>query len=261
MPANININPDLFPPPENRDIKIWRYMDFSKFVSMLDAEALFFCRADLFEDPYEGSITTKDFESRSKNITPKPIPPSEEIQIRAELNKNARQWVYINCWHINEHESAAMWELYAKTSEAIAIQTTFEKLHNCFDKNIVLSPIRYVDYEKEHIPNENGLWQYFHKRKSFEHEKELRCVKLELNNPNMKKAKENNINNIYDFIRNNNNPKKGEQVRISLQNLIHKIHISPTAPSWFLGLVSNIVDKYDLNIDIVQSSLSNDPIF
>jgi len=30
--------------------KIWRYMDFTKFVNLLDTESLFFCRADSFED-------------------------------------------------------------------------------------------------------------------------------------------------------------------------------------------------------------------
>lgn len=25
----------------------------------------------------------------------------------------SRRWMYINCWHMNEHESAAMWKSYA----------------------------------------------------------------------------------------------------------------------------------------------------
>lgn len=40
----------------------------------------------------------------------------------------AQDWMYISCWHMNEYESAAMWKLYAKSSDAIAIQTTFQKL-------------------------------------------------------------------------------------------------------------------------------------
>ena len=35
------------------DTKLWRYQDFSKFVSLLDSGKLFFTRADSFDDPFE----------------------------------------------------------------------------------------------------------------------------------------------------------------------------------------------------------------
>ena len=35
---------DCKPPPDNA--VLWRYMDFTKFVSLLDKQALFFARAD-----------------------------------------------------------------------------------------------------------------------------------------------------------------------------------------------------------------------
>ena len=31
-----------FTPPADKNIKIWRYLDFTKFVSLLDQRALFF---------------------------------------------------------------------------------------------------------------------------------------------------------------------------------------------------------------------------
>jgi hypothetical protein len=40
--------------PEDRDTPIWRYMDFTKFVYMLDRQSLFFCRPDCLEDSFEG---------------------------------------------------------------------------------------------------------------------------------------------------------------------------------------------------------------
>ena len=39
--------------------KIWRYMDFTKFVNLLDTESLFFCRADRFYDKWEGIFPKK----------------------------------------------------------------------------------------------------------------------------------------------------------------------------------------------------------
>ena len=34
----------------------------------------------------------------------------------------------INCWHESDHESAAMWKLYAKDDNGIAIKTDFDSL-------------------------------------------------------------------------------------------------------------------------------------
>lgn len=48
----------IFIPPVNPDIKLWRYIDFTKLVSLLSREQLFFSRADKFADPFEGSAST-----------------------------------------------------------------------------------------------------------------------------------------------------------------------------------------------------------
>ena len=45
-----------FSPPSD-DAVLWRYMDFTKFVSLLDRSALFFARADKLNDPFEGSVS------------------------------------------------------------------------------------------------------------------------------------------------------------------------------------------------------------
>ena len=55
MPASIE-HP-CFIQPKNENIKIWRYMDFTKFVSLISSKSVFFCRSDLFEDPFEGSYS------------------------------------------------------------------------------------------------------------------------------------------------------------------------------------------------------------
>ena len=45
-------------PPNDKDV-LWRYTNFEVFVNLLDTEALYFTRADKFEDPYEGFIPAK----------------------------------------------------------------------------------------------------------------------------------------------------------------------------------------------------------
>ncbi len=47
-----------FEEPDDRTI-IWRYVDFTKFVSYLDKNALFFVRSDKLFDRYEGKYTDR----------------------------------------------------------------------------------------------------------------------------------------------------------------------------------------------------------
>jgi hypothetical protein len=45
----------VFESPGDPDIPLWRYMDLAKLVSLLDRGALWFARADLLGDRFEGS--------------------------------------------------------------------------------------------------------------------------------------------------------------------------------------------------------------
>ena len=45
-----------FTPPCNNAV-LWRYMDFTKFISLLDTSSLFFARADKLGDLFEGTYS------------------------------------------------------------------------------------------------------------------------------------------------------------------------------------------------------------
>ena len=45
----------VFRQPDEPTIKVWRYMDFTKLVSLIDSRRLYFARVDLLGDPFEGS--------------------------------------------------------------------------------------------------------------------------------------------------------------------------------------------------------------
>ena len=65
-------HPDFQLPPGAAQ-RIWRYMDFTKFVSMLDSGGLFFAQAATLEDPFEGSFTVTDVETRPE-LPRSPVP-------------------------------------------------------------------------------------------------------------------------------------------------------------------------------------------
>jgi hypothetical protein len=49
-----------------------------------------------------------------------------------EIYDRFRKIVNISSWHINENESAAMWEICLQSNEGVAIQSTFKRLKDSF---------------------------------------------------------------------------------------------------------------------------------
>ena len=91
-------------------------------------------------------------------------------------------------------------------------------------------------------------------RKSFEHEVELRAISQEL--PLV--AIPDSLNFRYDATA---VPVPGKAIRISLEELIREVRVSPTAPDWFLKTVASLVEKYGLAFTVGRSKLADEPIF
>ena len=53
---DLNSTAREFHNPSPADAILWRYMDFTKFVSLLETRTLFLARADKLGDPFEGSV-------------------------------------------------------------------------------------------------------------------------------------------------------------------------------------------------------------
>jgi len=236
-------HPDLKKP--KNDSIIWRYLDFTKFVSLLDRKALFFTRADKLGDPFEGSHPKANIPLRAKIY--KGEIPLEDI---GEIYKLLREFTAVNCWHLSRHESAAMWRLYLKSNEGIAIQSTFKRLKDSIrDKkhDIFIGKVQYVDYEKERI-TDDPMSSFLYKRKSFEHELELRAVIQEL----PPKGLSTRSKRPFD---------DGVSVPVDLNLLISKICLAPTSPKWLHELVESVTRKYQLYKEVCQSSLDKKPIY
>ena len=71
-------------PPPNLDVPIWRYMDFTKFVSLLQNRGLFFPTVTQLNDPFEGSFARGNLQELQKQVEPTPA-PSVSIWKKLEL--------------------------------------------------------------------------------------------------------------------------------------------------------------------------------
>ena len=225
-------------------------MSFTKFVSVLEKQALFFCNSNTIGDPFEGSFSKKSIAKMKNHPFFKNVSPSF-FNTLSDNRKLLKRFHFLNCWHMNEFESAAMWKLYLSNAEGIAIQSTFRKLRDCFShskETIYIGIVNYIDYESAIIPDDNVFWPYVHKRKSFEHEQELRAVIQKIpSGPAVEWPKFQPILGLY--------------IPIQLVDLIETIYISPTAPSWFRDIVKVTCEKFGLSKSIQDSKLNERPVY
>jgi hypothetical protein len=235
-----------FQPPTNPQIKIWRYMDFTQFVSMLDEKGLLFTRADLLEDKFEGTMSRPLYDFLLDQGDP---------QQHADLLRLTKGWSFVNCWHMNESESAAMWKIYSTAKESVCVQTTFARLRDALAEEVHIGVISYISYERDKIPAGNTFWPLMHKRKSFEHERELRAVwsalhRLSEAGPAVASGHQ------YQSA-----PETGVWKHVDLEGLAENIFVSPTAKPWFLELVKKVLRRYDVGVPVHQSDLAAEPLF
>ncbi|WP_148300402.1 hypothetical protein [Holophaga foetida] len=146
------------------------------------------------------------------------------------------------------HEPASTEKLWRYMD--FTVQTSYGQLKKSLGKldewksraHLYLTKVNYIDYETETFEGgvaEVDITPFFHKRKSFEHEKEFRII-----------------------IRPYHETPEHILPPVNLTLLFENIYISPLAPVWFKVLVSNVLTTYGLNTNIVHhSELENDPIF
>jgi hypothetical protein len=170
------------------------------------------------------------------------------------FHRSLRSHTFVNCWHLNNVESAAMWKLYLSHSEGVAVQTTFERLVSSFqgDENdmfeVYVGKVSYLDYEHEAFPEGNTFVPFLHKRRSFEHEHELRAIIQPIfpgGDP---------LTDIGPFA-------DGLLVEVDLRMLIEHIYVAPTSEAWFAALVENTTKKYGLGIPVRHSDMIRDPVY
>jgi hypothetical protein len=220
--------------PEDNDTIVWKYLDLSKFLDMLLSQQLFMSRSDKFEDQYEGTFSEPTFEEIKKIAANNPK--------FLDYYKSHREKVVISSWHINEYESFAMWQIFTKNNEGLAIQSTIGRLKNALQpENRIeqyIGNVNYIDYKKEYIPFDDTFFPFLFKRKSFQYEREVRI--------------------ISDVSAQNISINEGLKINVDLNQLIEKIYIHPKSENWYKKLVIELVSKLDFKIEIEKSDLESD---
>lgn len=260
------------------DVMVWRYFDFPRFMALLESQSLYFCRADLFQDKCEGSFTRAAIDYREK-IWRESMPniPGEHfatfMDVHRFRNKEQRKSFYINCWHMNDHESAAMWELYGSRNQSIAVQSSYRTLRQLLpikqlpsgqpdEGHVDIGIVQYLDYETDPMPQIYSFDPFLRKRKSYAHEKEVRLFYQAPTQAGSYEKQPNGNGYVFkpaDGIVIENPP--GKEFKVDLNRLIHKIYISPDSPSWFHDLIESLFERYGVTKKVVSSNLASSPIY
>jgi len=228
----------FFIQPSSKFARLWRYMDFTKFLALLEDSALFFSKATRFEDPYEGAFSKSNRQHRDFVLSRTQQEPQPVVEQDSEHYA-------ISCWYAATHESAAMWQLYAGSNDAIAIRTSFGKLRTALPDCVKIGLVKYADYNQQWISEQAPIHRFMYKRISFKHEAELRAI-IDLDDPNVP---------LNGQIRNGN-----YVVGLDLNRLITHVFVSPKSQDWYFDLVCKVCKRYGLKTQPIRSSLYDGPV-
>ncbi len=232
-----------FEPPSD-DAGLWKYLDFPKFVSMLNERSLYFARADRLVDPFEGAHSNMN--KMLRPVLYKDVPEDQFETMVASLEaipEKMRQVAMISCWFSSTHESSSMWNQYSDENYGVAIKTDFKSLKTgltCEDE-IYIGRVNYVDYNTTFIPENPIFLPLLHKRIYYASEQEVRAMSADLSK----------IMHGDDRL--------GVHQHVDLSILVHEVVVAPSAEEWFVDLVRDVVAKYGLQMDVRKSSLSEIP--
>lgn len=233
-------HPHLAEPDD--EARLWRYMDFTKFLALLESRSLHMAALTSFDDPFEGHpprSVIDAFTSLPPNLTAEQFAERRKVVANnVQMFANTRRYVSASCWHANPSESVAMWAQYLRTGEGLAIQTTFGRLKQAIAESAIPAMgalVRYVDFDTYEPQDVNILVWAALKRTSFEHEREFRL--LSLHNPSP----------------------AGFALSVNLDVLIEAVYVAPTTPNWVLDLVRSVLARYTLPVDPRRSTLQEAP--
>jgi hypothetical protein len=242
-------------------------MDLSKFLWLLQRQALFFARADKLDDQYEGYYTRADAAAivdrfgslRGQIRMCSPMIEEHIIHQRIEeiftYFRKMRTRFFVNCWHMNEEESSAMWKLYTTQNEGICVTSTFLKLRNALPSAAYLGIVKYIDYKRDFVnPDIHGidinasiaLKLIMHKRQSYEHEREARAViwaERETFTKDLAQAND------------------GYIIPVDLSKVLDAVYLSPNSPPMLVEIVTDLLKKYRLDAPVRQSEVNARPAY
>lgn len=203
------------------DSKIIRYMNLSKFYSIITDESIMFSRMDQYNDKYEGLAIVNSTDTSIEFF---------------------RKQSVVNCWNHFTKESYALWRIYlSKEETGVAIVSTVGDFKQSIKdlevkNNIEALTVKYLPHNKVYKGITNQLLAS-RKKNFYEYEEEIR---FNYSNPEYRETEH------------------PERIPIKLNPfiLIKQIILSPYMPTWIENSFKHILGKYGLqDIEVRHSEI------
>jgi hypothetical protein len=250
---NLFPNEGWKPGQPSDDGELWRYIDFTQFVSILENQELWFASAAEFFDPFEGALPEQTKQDLIEQL-PREIDNPERILAR--MYDALRYMTFVSCWHQRSEETAAMWELYRDKGKEVAIKTTVRDFSQALPDrdDLTTGSVDYKEYDIGDGFTLNRVSPFFHKRPSFQHESEYRAIVSTFEVADGARIDSEYVNKI------DRETPPGVTVPVNLEHLIDEVVVSPVAGSWMMSLVDDVASTYGLDdVEVRWSNLKNDP--
>lgn len=246
QPLENKLEHPCFPQVKDTAAKVWRYLDLAKFTWLLDNRKLYLARLDLLNDPHEGSTPRLLAQLRDQQL--RELTEGKVNIDSGQINQRMRKSLYVNCWHLGNSESEAMWRLYCPGDNGVAIQTTYGKLVESIDHDrwLYIGHVTYIDYELGGFPLNNLFYPVMHKRISFAHEQEVRLVKT-----------------LSAHWSSPDTSPPGITVEWAPEHSINAIYVNPYAPDYYYEAVRSIVLRIEPRLvdRIAWSRMRGGPVY
>jgi hypothetical protein len=171
-----------------------------------------------------------------------------------------------------------MWMQYAGGGHGIAITSSYNNIIEALadtKEKFFLGMVKYLDWHNE--PVDNTFVLPFSKRRSFNYERELRLAYWDLAvqgkiNDLCQKLAAHMIDHLYRRITTpinwgmiedevaNVKYAPGFYIPVKLDKLITEVYVAPTSPNWFLEVVEEVCNKFDVRKKPLRSDLLSSPI-
>ncbi len=220
-------------------------MDLGKFLSLVDRSTLYFASAKtlLLGDPYEGAVGEVTKRHLGVMLEELGVDDPNFWHDHKAVMAAKRRTTYISCWHLSEHESAAMWAIYTQRGYGLAVRSTYSRLiESVTDETpFFVGRVEYRDYSTAAMRDDGGwFWPFLYKRHYFDYEREVRAITADIGGAGTD---------------------AGRELKVDLSRLIERIYVSPTEPAWYGDLIRSLVERrFGLPPNLVHvSDLRSDP--
>lgn len=238
-------HPFLAQPPG--DARLWRYMTPTVFLSTLLRRSLHFAALDTFEDPFEGVPPPAVLEAARSRDHPDPA-ARQRLDAWKTMIERVRATICASCWHVNAEESEAMWKLYGRFEDGLAIVSTLASIKAAFrDHDVTGGLVDYSGREFEAGTADEHLFRWATtKRPSYRHESEFRLL-ARRDAASGSAADERAADG------------GGVSVPIDPEVLIEAVVLSPRMEAWQIAMFRGLIERLGFARPVSESSLLTAP--